>query len=233
MYKNKKILAIIPARGGSKGIKYKNLLKIHNKYLIQYLADVVKKVKIIDLSIISSDNNKINKIAKKNFLVSLFKRPKNISGDKIGDLPVLKHALLNTEKITKTKFDIILMLQITSPLRKPIHIISAIKKIVNNNYDSIWSVSKVDKKYHPLKQLQINKNKLFFYDPKGKFIIRRQQLNDTFYRNGAVYAFKRKIILGNKLLTNNSSYIIIKDKQISIDNIKDVKQVKKYLRPLN
>ena len=230
MYKKKKILAIIPARGGSKGIKNKNLKKINNLYLIDYLARTIKKTNMIDLSIISSDSDEIMKVCKKKGLVSLFKRPKNISGDKIGDHKVLKHALSQVEKLTKIKFDIILMLQLTSPLRKSQYLIKAIKKIVDEKFDAIWSVSKVDKKFHPLKQLDIRKDKLSFNSLKGSKIIRRQQLKNTYIRNGAVYVYTRNVILGDTLLPKNSSYVEIKEKQISIDTLEDIQEVKHLIR---
>ena len=230
MYKNKKILAIIPARAGSKGIKNKNLKKINNLYLIDYLSQTIKKTNIIDLSIISSDSDEIIRVAKKKGLVSFFKRPENISGDKIGDHVVLKHALAQVEKITKIKYDVILMLQLTSPLRKSKYLIGAIKKIIDEKFDAVWSVSKVDKKFHPLKQLDIKGQILSFNSPYGSKIIRRQQLKNTFIRNGAVYAFSRKVILGNTLLPKNSSYLEIKEKQISIDTLEDMQEVKKLIK---
>ncbi len=230
MYKKKKILAIVPARAGSKGIKNKNLMRINGFYLIEYLSQIINKTGIIDLSILSSDSKKIMEIAKQNKIISLFKRPKNISGDKIGDHVVLKHALISAEKIKKIKFDIILMLQLTSPLRKSEHLISAIKKIVDKKFDSIWSVTRVDKKFHPLKQLNIIGDKLRYYTPEGSKIIRRQQLKDTFYRNGAIYAFTRKTIMGKTLLPKNSSFILINEKQVSIDTQEDVKEIKNLIK---
>ena len=98
MYKNKRLLAIIPARGGSKGIKLKNLKKINKISLIGHDSNIFKKIKFIDLSLVSTDHPKIIKEAKKYNLKILFKRPKKISGDKIGDLSVIKHSLLNAEK---------------------------------------------------------------------------------------------------------------------------------------
>ena len=126
MYKNKRLLAIIPARGGSKGIKLKNLKKINKISLIGHVSKIVKKIKFIDLSLVSTDHPKIIKEAKKYNLKILFKRPKKISGDKIGDLSVIKHSLLNAEKKTNLKYDIILFLQPTSPLRK----VKDIKKVL-------------------------------------------------------------------------------------------------------
>ena len=81
MYKNKKILAVVMARGGSKGIKFKNLKKINNRSLVSIAAQLLNKIKIIDTSIISSDNDKIIREATKNGLKKIFKRPLALSGD--------------------------------------------------------------------------------------------------------------------------------------------------------
>ncbi len=229
MYKNKKILAIIPARGGSKGIKNKNLKKIKNKSLIELTANLINKIKIIDYKIISSDNKRINQEAKKYNLNYLFDRPKILSGDRVSDIQVLNFTLRKVEKILNQKFDIILLIQVTCPLRKKIHIEKAIKLLIKKKYDAVWSVNKIDKKYHPFKQLIIKNNKLNFFDKnKGKKIIARQQLNNTFIRNGAVYAFTRSSILKNDALPDNSGFIETEE-LISIDNLVDLKKVEKLI----
>ena len=127
---------------------------------------------------------------KKTFIIH---RPKNLSGDKVSDLKVLKHAIKFSKKIIGN-FDIILMIQPTSVLRKTFHINNAIKKIILKNYDSLWSISEVDLKYNPLKQLKILKGRLNYFDKRGKSIIARQQLNKTYIRNGVVYAFKKEFL---------------------------------------
>jgi len=224
MYKNKTILAIVPARGNSKGIKNKNLRKIKGLSLVEHAGHILKKVSWIDYSIISSDSDKIIKAAKKSNLECIFKRPKNISGDRISDHSVLIHALRAAEKLKKNKIDIILLVQPTSPLRKVIHIKNVIKKIVDEKLDSVWTVSKADLKFHPLKQLILKKNILSHYNKKGIRIIARQQLNNTYYRNGVVYAVTRELILKNKnLISNKSSGYLINTPQISIDTVKDLK----------
>ena len=224
MYKNKTILAIVPARGNSKGIKNKNLRKIKGLSLVEHAGNILKKVSWIDYSIISSDSDKIIKAAKKSNLECIFKRPKNISGDRISDHSVLIHALRAAEKLKKNKIDIILLVQPTSPLRKVIHIKNVIKKIVDEKLDSVWTVSKADLKFHPLKQLILKKNILSHYNKKGIRIIARQQLNNTYYRNGVVYAVTRELILKNKnLISNKSSGYLINTPQISIDTVKDLK----------
>ena len=230
MYKNKTILAIVPARGNSKGIKNKNLKKIKGFSLVEHAGNILKRISWIDYSIISSDSDKIIKAAKKSNLECIFKRPKNISGDRIGDHAVIEHALKTVEKLKKNKIDIILLIQPTSPLRKVIHIKNVIKKIIDKKLDSVWTISKVDLKFHPLKQLTLQNNILSHYNEKGKSIIARQQLNNTYYRNGVAYAVTRKLVLKNKnLIGNKSSGYLINTPQVSIDTLKDLKLANKFI----
>ena len=229
MFRNKKILAIIPARGGSKGIKGKNLKKIKNKSLIQIAANILNGLKYIDFSIISSDDEKIIKEAKKYKINFLEKRPKSLSGDRIGDAPVLKNALKTAEDKIGVKFDIILMIQVTSPLRTKLDILKSIKLMVNKKLDAVWSISKVDKKFHPFKQLKINKNILSYHNNKGSKILARQQLSETYIRNGAVYVFSRNSILKMNLMPKKTGFIISNTKQLSIDSLEDLEAVRKIL----
>ena len=116
MYKNKRVLAVVPARGGSKGVKLKNLKKINNISLIGHVSNVLNNLPIIDNKIVSTDHKDIIKESLKYNIDVPFIRPKKISRDKIGDIEVLFHALNASEKHYKTKFDYIVMLQPTSPL---------------------------------------------------------------------------------------------------------------------
>ena len=92
MLRNKKILALVPARGGSKGIKNKNIKLINKKPLIQYTLDFINSLKFIDLKIVSSDSKKILNIALKNNFLT-FKRPKKYSGDRVSDYEVIKSVI--------------------------------------------------------------------------------------------------------------------------------------------
>ena len=161
MYKNKKILAVVMARGGSKGIKFKNLKKINNRSLVSIAAQLLNKIKIIDTSIISSDSDKIIKEATKNGLKKIFKRPSALSGDLVSDYDVMKHALISTEKFFMTTYDLVLMIQPTSPLRTSKHIKDCIRLFFKRKgTTSVWSVSILDTKYHPMKILENKKNVL-------------------------------------------------------------------------
>jgi|LakMenEpi03Aug12_release.lakeMendotaPanAssembly.Ray.scaffolds.fasta_scaffold12516_7 CMP-N,N'-diacetyllegionaminic acid synthase len=223
MFKKKKILCLVPARGGSKGIKNKNLRKIKKKTLLQITSDFIDKIKIIDLKILSTDSKKIKKIGKK-LKFKIINRPKYLSGDRISDYKVIEHALKEL-KNQNLFFDYLIYLQVTSPIRKKIDLIKNLKKVINKRLDSCWSVTKIDKTFHPLKILKKEKNYVKLYNNLGKNIIARQQLKDLYIRNGIFYIFDCRSILKNKSIylkkclpaISNHSYV-------NIDTKKDLKK---------
>ena len=222
----KKILAIVPARGGSKGLKLKNLRKIKNKTLVAITGNFIKKCEFIDHAVISTDNEKIANEGIKNGL-HLIKRPKNISGDKIPDVKVLLHVYKSLIK-KKKFFDVIVMLHPTSPLRKKDDLKKVIEFLLLKKFDSVWTISPTDTKYHPDKQLLLNKGKIKFFTEKGKSIVARQQLSKVYHRNSNVYAIDSKFLIKKKsLISNKTGGYIINSKQISIDTEEDIKIAEK------
>ena len=229
MFKNKKILALVPARSGSKGIKNKNIKLINGKPLIEYTLDFVNKLNFIDLKVVSSDSDKILKIAKKNNFIGI-KRSKALSGDKISDYKVIK-SIIDNKKILQSRCDYIIYLQPTSPLRKKQELVSALEKIIKEKYSSAWSISKIDKKNHPLKVMILKKSGLTLYDLKGKKIIARQQLQDLYVRNGVFYIFSVKELIRKKsIYLSKTLPVILNRKIVNIDNFIDLKIAKKLLR---
>ena len=223
MKASKNIIAVIPARGGSKQIKNKNLKKIKGISLVARTIKFAKSINLINEIVVSSDSEKILNESKKNGVDTFFVRPRKLSGDKISDFQVLHHSLKVSEKYFKKKFDYIVMLQPTSPLRKKKDIIKAIKKCIGK-YDAVWTVSRVDKKFNPLKQFRAKGNKLSLINTKGKNVIARQQLENTYIRNGAVYVFTRNTIFKKKTIyPTNLGFIELNTKQISIDSFADLK----------
>lgn len=222
------IYAIVPARGGSKGIKNKNLRKINNKSLLQITSEFIDKSNLFDGKIISSDSEKILNQAKK-LKFDLVKRPKKLSGDRISDFEVIQNCL---EKFKKKKLpDYIVYLQPTAPVRKINHLRKAIDIVVKKKYDSSWSVTKIDKKFHPLKILQINKNNLKLYLSLGKKIIARQMLDSVFIRNGIFYIFKVDQLLKKKTIYLNKIYPSITNYQsVNIDTFKDLNRAKQLFK---
>ena len=224
MIQGNRIIVVVPARGGSKGIKLKNLKKLNGESLIALVGDVVAQLEYIDRAIVSTDHPKISTIAKASGLDVPFIRPDILSGDLVSDVEVLTHALYEVEKIDKIKYDIIIMLQPTSPFRKPEHITLVVKKLIKFNYDSVLTISETDSKAHPLKQLNFDEDKISYYDSEGAKIIARQQLKPTFHRNGVAYAIRRKCLIEQKTTIGiNASAVVIPGIMVNIDTDHDYK----------
>ncbi len=227
----KKVLAIIPARGGSKGIKLKNIKKINGIPLIAYTAKIISKAKFIDRAVVSTDNKKIRDVSVQFGLDCPFIRPKKLSGHRVPDMPVLSHALKKLEKIDNVRYEIILMLQPTSPYRSKSILQKAINLLEEKKYDAVWSVSKIDNKFHENKQLKQDENGFLSYaSSHGKKIIARQMLDDRYIRNGLVYAFTRQSILKEKNLPKKTGFIKCEGYIPNIDTIEDLEKAEIFLK---
>lgn len=218
MYDNKSVLAVVPARGGSKGIKLKNLREIRGRSLVNIVATVIAQLDFIDFAVCSTDHEAIARDAEQAGLAAPFRRPEYLSGDRIGDLEVLTHALQESERINNTTYDLVLMLQPTSPLRKPEHVAQAVQRFLAGSYDALWSVSRTDAKGHPLKQLVIKGDLLDYYDQDAGKIVARQQLSNVYHRNGVVYVISRSCLL-EKQSTKGArcGYLVVEDETANID----------------
>ena len=230
MIEGKRILAIVPARGGSKGLPLKNLRPLNGVPLVALVGQVVQKVPEIDRAIVSTDHDEIAQVAGKAGLDAPFRRPPELSGDLIGDYDVLAHALAAVEAIDKVQYDIVLMLQPTSPQRTADHLRATLEKLISEELDAVWTVSKTDKKYHPLKQLELKDNLLQLWDKRGKAIIARQQLTPAFHRNGIAYAFTRACLCEQKtILGRRTGAVLIEELVANIDTEEDLQQAEKLI----
>ncbi len=224
MIDNKRILAIVPARGGSKGVPLKNIRPVMGVPLVAMVGHLIQKIPIIDRAVVSTDHPGIARISSESGLAVPFMRPLKLSGDRIGDWDVLQHALLETEKIDGAVYDIVVMLQPTSPMRRPQHVIDTIEKLVREGWDSVWTVTKSDPRFHPLKQLKIIDGQVEYYDKRGCKIIARQQLDSLYHKDGTAYAMTRECILEQKTIKGiKSGALIIDEEMVSIDNLFDFK----------
>jgi len=225
MIGGKRILVVVPARGGSKGIKLKNLRPILGVPMVARVGHVVGQLDMIDRAVVSTDHEGIARVAEGAGLAAPFRRPETLSGDRIGDLEVLTNALLEMERIDGLIYDIVVMLQPTSPLRKPEDVTGAIGMLIDGAWDAVWTVSKSDSKAHPLKQLTIGPETdcLDYYDPAGKTIIARQQLTPVCHRNGIAYAITRDCLLEQKTIMGaRTGALLIDGPAISIDTEWDI-----------
>ena len=231
MFLKKKILLVVLARGGSKGIKLKNLRKINGKSLVKHTGNFCKKLKFLDTKIVSTDHKLIAKEAIKSGFEVPFLRPKKLSGDLIKDEDVMFDVLKKTETLKKTRYDIIMSLPPTSPFRTIEDVTKCLGLLIKSKFDSVWTVSENDSKNHPYKQLIISKNNnLKHFLPQGKKIFARQQLGKFYFRNGCCYVVNRQTLLKKKLITSNSGAIISKGFNISIDTEEDLKKANFFYR---
>ena len=219
MLYGKRILVIVPARGGSKGIKLKNIRSLNGVPLVALVGRVIQQLDYIDRAVVSTDHPEIARIAKESGLDVPFMRPESISGDIVSDWEVLHHALMATEEDDNKTYDIIVMLQPTSPLRKPEHITMTIEKLIDGNYDAVWTLSETDSKSHPSKQLILNGEIVEYYDPEnGPKIVARQQLSPVYHVNGLAYAFNRECLVNQKNRKGKkTSAVVIKETVVNID----------------
>ena len=223
MLNGKSILVVVPARGGSKGVKLKNIRKINGVPLVALVGHVVRQLPYVDRAVVSTDHPEIAEIAEKSGLDVPFMRPEQLSGDVVADGHVLHHALMECEKVDNRKFDIIIMLQPTSPFRKPFHVTETVEKLIKGRYDAVWTVSETDSKAHPLKQLVIRNDILDFYEPAGANIIARQQLTPVYHKNGVAYVMTRDCILNKEIKGGRTSFVVTEELMVNIDTEFDFK----------
>jgi CMP-N-acetylneuraminic acid synthetase len=201
MYEGRRVLAVVPARGGSQGIPLKNLRTVGGVPLVALAGRVVKSLPWIDRAVVSTDHEEIARVAESSGLVAPFRRPESLAGPRIGDWEVLDHALKYMERLDAVAYDIILMLQPTSPSRTPAHVDQTLRVLIEGGFDAVWSVSETDSKSHPLKQLTVGGGReLGYYDPRGATIVARQQLQPVYHRNGLAYAFTRECLVVQKTI---------------------------------
>lgn len=231
--KNSRILTIIPARGGSKGIKDKNIVDICGKPLIEYMINPaleLKKQGLVDEVIVSTDSEKIASISRQLGAAVPFLRPAEISDDKAKSIDFVLHALdffKNQEKF----FDAVLLLQPTSPLRTTHQIDTAIKLFVENNADSLISCYKEE---YINDLVMYKKEKTGFLKPlnplhnKG---VRRQEHGEVFVRSGSIYITKVGYLYATHQIISDTPLLfeVTKSESINLDTLEDLKILRTLL----
>jgi CMP-N,N'-diacetyllegionaminic acid synthase len=219
MLGDRRVLAVVPARGGSKGIPLKNLREVGGRSLVARVGDVIREVPEIDRAVVSTDHEGIAKSAEDAGIAAPFRRPEPLSGDQIGDIDVLTHALEATEAVNGERYDIVVMLQPTSPLRTPANVSATLRMLVDGGWDSVWTVSPTDSKAHPLKQLTVSAGALDYYDRGGTAIVARQQLKPVYHRNGIAYVITRECLLGQRSIKGKrTGALVVEGEHVSIDS---------------
>lgn len=229
-----KTLAVITARGGSKGIPRKNLISINGKPLIAYSIEAGLKSKYITKTIVSSDDQEILDTSI-NLGAEIVKRPDELASDLAASEPAILHTIQELQKQGQ-EFDLVVLLQPTSPLRTAQDIDNAIELFLKNKKATAL-ISVFEMKHTAYKAFKVEKGNTYLesiFEDKTPFK-RRQDLPDTYYPNGAIYiVYAKDFLKTNKLLTNKTiPYIMSQQKSTDVDTMEDVQEIERILLAKN
>ena len=236
MINGKSVLAIIPARGGSKGLPRKNILSLSDKPLIVWSIEAARESKYIDKCIVSTDDDKIANIVKEFGGDVPFKRPAHLAMDESTTFAVLEHGI-NFFKNQSVEFDYLVLLEPTSPLRDSNDIDEAIMILheKRNIADSIVGVSKVEA-MHPAFDVSINKAGLIQpYIGESFKVLRRQEIEELYFFEGSVYVSDIQVLLKEKGFYHDRTlpFVVPRWKSLEIDEIIDLLTAETVLKNLS
>ncbi len=223
------IIAIITARGGSKGVPRKNIRPLAGKPLIGYMIDAAGKSSWITKLVVSSDDDEILQISKElgGDRVHIVKRPEELAQDKSPSLPTIEHAVELIEAQEGKRFDHVVMLQPTTPFISTEDIDGALEKLVTTGADSVMSVYEVNE-HHPAKAKKITEDDRLvqYVDGYSETENTRQKLHPVYKRNGAVYASTRDTVMEKKKLYGADDivtrpYIVPAERSVDINTMLD------------
>ena len=189
------IIAMINARGGSKGIPKKNIKSFLGKPLIVHSIDVALKIKKINKVLVSTDCKNIAKVAEDNGAYVPFMRPKKLATSNALQVDTIIYNIKKLEHILKKRIDIVVLLQPTAPLRSKEDIDGCINLIIRKNADTVISITDVGNR-HPTGIYKIkNKDELIPFVKINKSGFNRQELEKIYWRTGSVYVIKRDVLI--------------------------------------
>ncbi len=211
----KSLLAIIPARGGSKGIPAKNIRPLLGKPLIAYTIEAALHASALGRVIVSTDDPQTAAIAESFGAEVPFLRPAELGQDDTPTLDVVRHALANLRTQQNYEPDAVVLLQPTSPLRRAADIDRAVAKLESTDADSVVSLCTVEDSPYWMMRLQGDRVLPFVED--GREYTRRQDLPAVYRKNGAIYVTRTDVIVNQKRFLGEDTRGYIMDSESSID----------------
>ncbi len=228
MINERKVLALIPARGGSKGIKDKNIREIEGKPLIAYSIEAAKESGYIDDVVITTDSERIKEVGEKHGAWVPFLRPDELASDTATTLDAILHAVRTLKEMGK-EYDILVILQPTSPLRDAADIKGALEKFEANGERSLVTISKVED--HPILVRTLKDDTHMEKLLSVSSTVRRQDMPDYYRVNGAIYINKIAELNDSTSFNDNEvPYIIENSHAVDIDEPKDLEVAAYYVR---
>lgn len=227
-----KILAIIPARGGSKGVPGKNIKLLNAKPLLAYTSEVALQSKHLAEVIVSTEDEQIIEAAKELGIKVPFIRPMELALDNTPTIDVIIHAVkwYGNQNVF---FDAVCLLQVTSPFRTLEFLDEAIDKFIKSECDSLVSVQRVPHEYNPHWVFEVNEQgNLKIATGETEIIPRRQELPTAYHRDGSIYITKTKVILKEHSLYGRSTAFIESEPRfyVNIDTLQDWKKAEEMIQ---
>lgn len=226
------ILCTICARGGSKGVKNKNIKELHGKPLIAYTIEQAKASGLFEHIVISTDSNDIANVAKEYGAEVFFKRSDEMASDTAGKLDVIRDAFVRSEEYYNKTFDYLIDLDATAPLRSVEDIINSFNQFKENNNDNL--ITAMPSRRSPYFNLveQDKNGKVYLSKKLDSTVVRRQDAPKSYDMNASIYIWKRDIILNKNslFLENTGLYVMPEERSIDIDNELDFEFVEFLMR---
>lgn len=218
------ILAVVPARGGSKSIPRKNLAAIMGKSLIAHAAAVIQMLSWVDRAVLSTDDEEIAAEGLRAGLLVPFMRPSELADDTATSVDMWRHAWLASEQAFRTRFDVSVLMEPTSPLRSPEDVEATVRALLEGNHAAAATVSRTPAHFTPHKTLTMDDaGGIGFYLPTGARHSLRQTIPPYYHRNGICYAAQRETIVDKgMILESDCKAVIIARPVINIDEPLDL-----------
>ncbi len=230
-----KVLCTICARGGSKGVKNKNIKELCGKPLIAYSIEQAKASKLFEHIVISTDSDAIASVAKEYGADVFFKRSADMASDTAGKLDVIRDAFVRSEAYYKETFDYLIDLDATAPLRSVEDILNSFNQLLKNSNDNlITAMPSRRSPYFNMVEVDLN-GKVALSKKLDGTVLRRQDAPKSYDMNASIYIWKRDAILNESSLFLDSTglYVMPEKRSIDIDNELDFEFVEFLMRKQN
>jgi CMP-N,N'-diacetyllegionaminic acid synthase len=230
-----RVLAVIPARGGSKGLPRKNIKLLLGRPLLHYTAAAAEASCLISKTILSTDDEEIAEVGRQAGLEVPFLRPAELAQDRTPTLPVIQHAVAMLEAGGE-RYDVICLLEPTNPLRRPATIDACLELLDKTGADAVTTLLPVPAEHNP--------HWVYFRDAEGWIrlstgesspIPRRQELPPAYHRDGSVYATRRDVLMNQNSLYGQklAGFIVRPEESVNIDGPADWERAETLLAERN
>lgn len=215
-----RVLAVVPARGGSKGVPRKNLRLVGDLTLVAHAARIAHELSFLDAAILSTDDPEIAREGASHGLEVPFLRPAELSGDFATSVEVWRHAWLAAERLHECRYDLSILLEPTSPLRRANDVERALHALLESGADCCFTVSQTPAHFSPQKTLLIRPDqRIDFFLPFKKTQTIRQKIPDYVHRNGICYVVRRSHLVEHcRIVEPGSLPLLIERQVVNIDD---------------